>query len=432
MASTEGKAAGEFPLLYWANAQLWKIFGQSELGYRMLNMLIALIGFYALFRISYRLNEDALVSIVAPLVLYSSALFPYYSWNFLPNIPALSLAFLSVWQLLQWQDKSKWSYLLLAVAFAALAGLMKASSLIAPLAAFATIFLFKLKDRKTILRILSGIGLITLSLFLWYSYAKNYNVNYSSNAFILDFVPIWQMSAVEVNEVINMFDQHWRSHFYSEPAYFFFFSLLILNFLILVIRQKWMALSFYLLCLGGSLAYILLFFRNLGIHDYYLIELFLIPAILVILFFYSIKDWSFKWLKPVSIILFAIFIYSEAGHARDKMRARFGDFYNYHYLTYYQDLTGLDSEMIDLGIKKDDLIISIPDDSPNITLYLLHRRGWSNYGNKNKSLEDIQKHIKKGAKYLIINDPQLLQVNYIQPFLKDPLLRKGKVSIYKL
>lgn len=433
LASTEGRAAGEFPILYWVNAQIWKVFGRSEMLYRILGMLIAMCGFYALFRICCHLICDTLSAFVAPLVLYSSALFPYYAWNFLPNIPALSLAFIASWQLLQWKIRGNYLFLLVAVICASLAGLMKASSLIAPIAAFGTIIFFSLKKPKELIPVFASLFVIGLSLFLWYSYAKAYNVNYASNSFILDFVPIWSMSDQEVSEVITQFNLNWRNHFYSETAFFLFFCMGILSFLLSIINKQWKALVFLLLTLIGAVTYILLFFKNLGIHDYYLIELYVVPAVLVVSFIYNLNHFvQIKWLRPAVMFLFALFIYSESGHARSIMKERFGDFYNYHHLNFYHNLEDLESDFESLGILPSDLVISVPDESPNITLYLMNRRGFSNYGNMCRSVESIDKCITEGAKYLVVNDPSILSEEYFRIYTKQLIFRKEKLLIFKL
>ena len=432
MASTEGKASGEFPILYFTVAQIWKITGKSEGIYRLFSMLIALLGFYALFRISFRLTNSSIVSIIAPLLLYSSALFPFYAWNFLPNVPALSFAFLSVWLLLQWNSENKTHQLIIAILFICLAGLIKISSLIAPLAALGSIFIFSINNKRKVLLVIASMLVLSLSLYAWYSYSQAYNVAYASNAFILDFVPIWNMSSSEIDHVLEIFNAHWRTHFYSETAYFLFFILALISLLIFIVRQMWKALSFALILGIGALSYILLFFQNLRYHDYYLVELFIIPAAICIGFLYAIKEWEHPWFKTLGSALFAIFIYTEAGHARSKMAERFNDFYNEHHLKHYKVLENLDAQLTALEIGPNDLVISIPDDAPNISLYLINRRGFSNYGNKNRDRESIEASIKAGAKFLFVNEPSLLEENYLEPFTQDQVYQKDNLTIYRL
>lgn len=433
LSSNEGRAAGEFPIIYYLNAKLWSLFGKSELLSRLFTALIALVGFFALFKLGKQLTGSSLQASIAPLVLFSSALFPYYAFNFLPNIVSLSLAFVSLYCIYNWYKHERLSMLFLAFVFCSLAGLIKASSLIGPFAGFAAIGLLSLKpfSKRAVYSFLAVLFCL-LMMFIWYSYAAQYNLNHASNSFIIGYVPIWEMSKAEIASVIDGFNQNWRNHFYSELAYFIFFGLSILNCLLLVIRAKWKFLIFYFLCLLGLLLYLLLFFRNLGIHDYYLIELYLFPALLVVTFFHAIRNWNYAWLAPLALIGFCIFILTETRKAQGKLKERFNSYYNHQHLTYFQVLEDIESDLQELGIDKNAKVISIPDESPNISLYLMNRKGWTSYGNQNLDSEGIAHSIALGAQFLIVNEPEMVNEDYLKAYTQELLLEKGNLRIYKL
>jgi len=83
-----GKTAGEFPLLYWSVAQLWKITGKSEFLYRLVVLIISFTGLYAVFRASKKILNNNIQALFVGLLLFTSVPYVYYAANFLPNVPA--------------------------------------------------------------------------------------------------------------------------------------------------------------------------------------------------------------------------------------------------------------------------------------------------------------------------------------------------------
>jgi hypothetical protein len=81
-----------------------------------------------------------------------------------------------------------------------------------------------------------------------------------------------------------------------------------------------------------------------------------------------------------------------------------------------------------IGIKPEDQVISIPDQSFNITLFLLNHRGWTEYGHDKEHLFSFA----KGAKYLIINDTTLKQEEYLKPHLTQKIGSFKNVEIFKV
>src|SRR5437764_5178236 len=91
-----GKAAGEFPVLYFLVAQLWKIFGYHEYIFRLTNILILFLALFFLFRIVENILKDSFWAIATALLLFTSPLLVYYTNNFLPNVAALSLSIIGL------------------------------------------------------------------------------------------------------------------------------------------------------------------------------------------------------------------------------------------------------------------------------------------------------------------------------------------------
>ena len=84
-----------------------------------------------------------------------------------------------------------------------------------------------------------------------------------------------------------------------------------------------------------------------------------------------------------------------------------------------------------LGIQKEDRVVSLPDDSFNISLYLMGQKGWTNF-NHYSTKEEIQYLIDRGAKYLFISQPEILEQDFLQPFLTQKIGEFEGIAIYKL
>lgn len=86
-----GKSAGEFPILYYTVAQLWKVFGKHEWIYRSFVFLIFVIGSWALYEIAFHFTKKYWMSVFISLLLLTSPTIAAYSISFLPNLPSLAL-----------------------------------------------------------------------------------------------------------------------------------------------------------------------------------------------------------------------------------------------------------------------------------------------------------------------------------------------------
>lgn len=90
------------------------------------------------------------------------------------------------------------------------------------------------------------------------------------------------------------------------------------------------------------------------------------------------------------------------------------------------------AKLEELGIKKDDYIISIPDYSPNISLYFLNRYGWTDYGSNFKDTLVFEKRIMQGAKFIVINDSTVFNNYPVHKYLSKKIFEDRNTQIYSL
>jgi hypothetical protein len=107
--------------------------------------------------------------------------------------------------------------------------------------------------------------------------------------------------------------------------------------------------------------------------------------------------------------------------------------FNWDYPQHYGALETIKPYLLSVGIKPEDKIISMPDQSINITLYLMDRKGFSNFGYDDLQGDArIKTFIDAGAKFLIINDAKLLEEEYLKPYLKNKIGEYKNITIYNL
>jgi hypothetical protein len=436
-----GKTVSDFPLAYWVVAQLWDLFGQHEFIHRLLVLCFYFFGLFAVFKLFEMILHDTLVGLFASLLLFSSPTLVYYANNFLMNIPALSLALVGLFFFFRFYSTGKNKYLILMVICYAIAGLLKISSL---LSYFAIVFLFliellgaKLKpERKIFTRpVTQGILLLAVVLMqlAWYWYAHHYNSLYNAGVFLVGILPIWKMSAEDIQITLETINEHLRwSYFRSETVFVIFSMLLILVVFYRKTRKiiLWLALSLAF----GVLLFCLLFFGALKDHDYYVINLFIIVPVVLLGFFVLLKDhvpvlfnsFIFK------IILF-IFLIHNIDFARRRIDGRYhpDGWQNSHYTHVISHFREIRPFLDSIGISSDDKVLSLSDNSINITLYLMNQKGWTNYGIESDSVK-IREKINLGAKYILTTDDATIHDSGVRPFVGEKLGRFRTIEVFEI
>jgi hypothetical protein len=182
----------------------------------------------------------------------------------------------------------------------------------------------------------------------------------------------------------------------------------------------------------GVAAYFMAFFRVFDVHDYYLITIFCLPILLFIAISDIIekKQWMVKKTYQFTIGTFIIILFGYAAYksAYEQNYRYFGKDYN----TFNKDYYDVEPYLRSIGIKRDDLVVSVPDQSPNVTLYLMNQIGFTEcYNTESFNINHFV--YGEGAKYLIIADSSYLHNPLYQPFCKaeNKIGEYKSISIYK-
>lgn len=454
----DGRTISEFPIIYYSVAQLWKIFGQKEFIFRLINILIVFSGLYCLFRFTREFLSDTFWAIFIPLFLFSSPILAYYTNNFLADAPALGLSMVGgyfFWKAFS-GSKKRWFYLSMVIFL--LAGLIKISALLL----FVSLFILHLyviliyKKEKTwmtkVWRIVPYL-IVTVFIYAWYSYAAYYNKHNLSGIFLQGLLPIWNIDHATITKLWTTY------HKETIPAYFplagFYFDLLIFMCLFVfykVINRFFLFLN--LLIFLGCVSLLILLYQALTIHDYYSTNsLIFIPLPLLAMLDLIHRKYPRLLknvvLKSVAVIGLIFLLYTAAITNRMKYNTRdwlvktnfiidshemtemqkFNDWFDSRYMALHK----ITPYLRNLNIQRTDRVFSIPDNSINITLYMMDQKGLDDFFCTEIPYSKRIPMVKElGCKYLIINNTYICKDPGLVPYLTHQIGTFQNVNIYKL
>ncbi|KPK87552.1 MAG: hypothetical protein AMS27_02335 [Bacteroides sp. SM23_62_1] len=448
---TSGKCApSELPFLYYLVAILYKMFGYHDFIYRIINTLIFFLGLFYFFRLLYVLLNDIFWSVSLPLILLSSPVIAYYANNYLTNTSALAFVIMAWFYFINYYIHGQHKNLYLSALFFFLAGAFKITGLFS-LLSLAIIFTLEglniircHQDGRRIFgnglkRIIPYIPGVII-IFLWIVYAHRYNQIHDCYYFSTRSFPIWDMNTEATRNVIKAVVKIWFTQYFSIWIYFF---LIILFIYMLVNRLSAHPLLFYtiMFLIPIVLLYVLMQFFMLKDHDYYTINIYILPIFIIISSFSLMKQKHYRLFKSLILkSLFFCFVIYHLWYAKSKLDERYNNKENIYYMLhdYYEITPFLEQN----GILLKDTVISISGET-QLPLYLMNRKGWIEHietqfgeGEKilyNRDSTGIQHSIDKGAKYMIVRDLEELIVKpYLQSYATNLVGRFNKIHIFDL
>ena len=436
-----GKTVSDFPLIYYSVAQLWKLFGYHEYIYRLVVILFFFSGLFALFKIFENVLKDSVLAIIGSLFLFTSPTLVYYDNNFLMDIPALSFALIGLYFFFKYRQTSSNIHFYLFAFFYALAGLLKISSLLS-FVAIAGIFalgLLKFKfnpDRRIFRNPLKKLLIITgvvLLIVAWYNYAVHYNSRHNAGFFLIGTLPVWELNYYQIKVTLDAINDHLKWDYFRKETEIIF-ALMFASVIVFFRRIDKFVLIVTLSISAGVLIFLLLFFQALTAHDYYTINLFVLVPFVILSFLLLLKNnFNGIYSNVFFRILFIALLIHNIDFARRRLEGRYGTngWQNENYIKYIQPFENISPYLRSIGIKKDDRVISLSDNSINISLYFMNQKGWTNYGIDGDSAK-IKEKINMGAKYLFIYNKQVYEDQRINPFIKNKIGEYNNIDIYAL
>lgn len=431
-----GKTAGEFPIIYYGVAKLWKIFGVHEWIFRLVQLLILFFGLFALFELSNYFLKNQFWSGFVSLLLFTSPMLVFYGINFLPDGPSLALMFIGWYFVLQFQLLRKTYWLWIAAFFFTFALVLKITSAISLIAFLGWLVfesVFRTKEERIfnfrLQQLWPFVTIVTLSM-VWYLYANHYNKLHQGEFSYLGIWPIWRMTSQQFSEIKDAVDKIFFKEYmnpYLQYLTIFLWIILVARFRKNTMFQNWLLILLPL----GALSVLLLWFQVLNAHDYYLVTLLFMFAFTWFMVFFRIKD--YRWMKHplMYILLLTVFSYN-VFTCEKQLSNRYRGWMNDLFVNHLEAVGELEPILKQLHIGKSDHVISIPDPSVAASLYFMNRQGYTDFGSDFNQEEQFRKRIEQGAKYLVVNDTTILDRPVVKAFAQYLMGQYRNVKIYDL
>ena len=411
LKNIDGKAACEFPITYYLTAVLYSVFGKSPYLLKLIHLLILYVGVYYVYRLSYLLTKKISFSILITLFLFTSTVFNFYSFNYLPDSAALGLNLIGFYYIFHYFETNKSSSVATSFFFFSLGGLIKITYFINPLAVIA-LSLYSILYRKSKLisikqakkSILFGF-LSTLPILLWYSYMLYYNNINESISFNTKPLPIWNLTKEEILHVWDTMINYWNSEYLAHP------SMLLVAFMIfiqIIFRKKaepiLQATIFFLFL--GNISYFILFYSQFKDHDYYALAFIPLVILLIINGIQTLANLEFRYkpiVQKISTVLFLLIVAYGINYSKHQMAKRHEiEIDEMNKISYLIQKNSI--EIDKLNLPNDAKFIVAPDKCQNGGLFYLDKEGWNIEDPQNITHAKITVLKEAGADFLLVEN----------------------------
>ena len=284
-----------FPIHEYAVALLMKFFGTtSPWVFRVWTLLWALSGMCFLYLIGYRLTRDGAKSIWVSGIALTAPVMAYYLNGFLPGVPAFSLSVMGLWYYLNYLDDKRRRHFYLSVLCFTLALLIRTTFAIALITVLCFELWRVLRKESTFLDKLPAI-LISLTAYLLCFFWNRHLTRLHGTVFLNQLLPpeSWQ----DAKELLSEAYQNWKYHYFQHFHYWLFLiiAVIALTFTLHAVFSKKtpqrenhtkQPLSLWWLPaiqLFGCLLFTIAMMQQIQYHDYYFIDTFFLPLLLVLI-----------------------------------------------------------------------------------------------------------------------------------------------------
>lgn len=431
-----GKAVGEFPIIYYFVAQLWKTFGKHEWIFKLVQITILFLGLFSLFLCSKRLLKNQFWAGFLSLLIFTSPMVVFYGPNFLPDVPALSFVFLAWYFALRFTENRKAIHLWISAMLFCMAMLLKITSVISFVALGGWVvfeLLFQEKEDRIFrfsLKHFFPFLLILLPVLAWYWYADYYNSIYRGHISYHGIWPVWEMTAEQFNRIIDALEKVYLKELFLPFTQYL--TIAIWLYLVLTIKKMKPVYRYFVIILpAGFLVQLLLWFQVLEGHDYYMINLLIVFVFIWAIFLMHINKLKLPY-KYIAHVLAVIFFVCNVYTCHQQAKIRYEGWMNEMFDKNLKALIDIQPTFQKWGIHEEDKVISIPDFTINGSLYLMNRKGYTDFGSDFSKAETFYKRIEQGAKYLVVNDSTVFSREYLKPFLQNKVGEFENISVFNI
>ncbi len=404
LKNIDSKAACEFPLTYYITGLLYNIFGKEFYIQRLVHLIITYLGVFCIYKLALLLLKNKIYAFLAGLIVFTSTVFNYYAFNFLPDIPALGFILAGWYFFYRYLNDEKKSSLILMFVFFTLGSLIKVTYLINPLTIIAFCISSLFFKRNIIVsnskKIIWTGTISALLVILWNFYIIYYNTINESTSFNTKALPIWVMTKEKIDFVWELMTNYWYKQYFPKSTFHLFYVIFFLQIILIKKVNKKNSLLIIILFFA-NLSYLLLFYSQFRDHDYYFLAFFPLFLLVLINGIKTIQNvTSRRFIHYIIQAVILVIIIGGIKDSRIRVYKRFDkkmDMYSKTGLIIYENK----DEINKLNLSVDSKFIVAPDLCQNGGLFFLDRKGW-NLPEDHISIEKINNLKNKGANYLLL------------------------------
>ena len=436
--STESITAVDFPIHDYVPAIFMKISGNSSPWiFRLYLLIYSFVGLFFLFQVASILTKDFFKSVLIIILAASSPVFVYYQAGFLPTIPSLSNTFIGIYFYTLYLESRKNKHFNLALLFVTLAALSRSTFAIPLIAIFGYEFIRLIKKEITLIpKIIPGI--ISVGCLLFFFIYNAYLREKYGSIFLNHFMPA--SSFQNIIEILQTVKEKWETQYFSMIHYVVFLSLLTLLVLAAILKRVKFSrinrkiLHLTLIILAGCILFALLMIRQFPAHDYYFLDTFFLPLILLFTIILSalplLKSNLNTGIISVSILVIGFLLANNAIETQQSRRySNSGD----RTTATINNFTGAANYLDSLNVPQNAKMLVIGAYAPNIPFILMKRKG---YAIMKLNKENIMSALTWNPDYVVMQTEFFLSdvyANYPEILSKTrKIWDNGKILICKL
>ncbi|TVR42565.1 MAG: hypothetical protein EA392_00200, partial [Cryomorphaceae bacterium] len=278
--------AVDFPIHDYSAALLMKVTGStSPFVFRVYVLLYSVLGLFFLFQLARSVTRSFAASLFVVVFAATSPVFVYYQGSFLPTIPSLANAMIGVFCYYHYLKNHRHRHFWWSVVFLTLAAMARTTFAI-PLIALFGVELLRVFRKETpwtpkILPVI--LSLMAIGAYLLYN---GYLRNTYGSQFLSAFMPSGSFS--EAIETIEFTFTQWGWEYFSWWHCVVFMLVTFFAFLSGWRKRKHLpeTIGFFSLFIAvylfGCLCFALLMMMQFPAHDYYFLDTFYLPIVLIL------------------------------------------------------------------------------------------------------------------------------------------------------